>query len=117
MFDTLSEKKKIKVEVAFALPDSQEVINFSVVKGCTAQQAVEKSGIHLKFPEIDFNNLTMGIFSRLLNGIELPLPADYVLEEEDRVEIYRPLLKDPKQARRDRAHKMQQKNKNNKLRK
>lgn len=96
------EAGSIRVEVAFALPDRQEIIELLVRKGCTAEEAVKDSGIQEKFPEFSLDGLVCGIFSRPLNGKEMPLPADYVLEENDRVEIYRPLEKDPKQARLDR---------------
>jgi len=96
------EAENIRIEVAFALPDRQEIIELWVRKGCTAKEAIKNSAIHEKFPELPLDGLACGIFSRPLNGKEMPLPADYVLEENDRVEIYRALEKDPKQARLDR---------------
>ena len=96
-------KDEIKIEIAFALPERQELVAMTVESGCTAQQAVELSGIKKKFPEYDFGSLELGIFSRQLNGIDLPLPGVYVLEENDRVEIYRPLMNDPKHARLERV--------------
>ena len=97
------EHDEIRVEVAFALPDRQELVAISVVSGCTAQEAIELSGMRMKFPEFDLDSLELGIFSRPLNGVDLPLPGAYVLEENDRVEIYRPLLNDPKHARLERV--------------
>ena len=94
---------EIKVEVAFALPERQEIIALTVAPGCTALDAVELSGIKLKFPALDSDSLALGVFSRPLNGVVLPLPGEYVLEEGDRVEIYRPLLHDPKHARIERV--------------
>ncbi|MDA9909144.1 RnfH family protein [Gammaproteobacteria bacterium] len=97
------ELDEIRVEVAFALPERQELVVMSVVSGCTAQEAVELSGMRMKFPEFNLDSLELGIFSRPLNGVDLPLPGAYVLEENDRVEIYRPLLNDPKHARLERV--------------
>ena len=76
-----------------------------VDKGTTAYEAAEQSGITKAFPEIDLATSPMGIFSELLDGKKLPLPAEYVLEQKDRVEIYRPLTIDPKAARLARAAK------------
>ena len=97
------EHDEIRGEVAFALPERQERVVRSVIAGCTAQEAVELSGMRMKFPEFDLDSLEFGIFSRPLNGLDLPLPGAYVLEENDRVEIYRPLLNDPKLARLERV--------------
>mgnify|MGYP000167296701 FL=1 len=100
-----NKKNLVRVEVVFALPDHQTIVAMSVEKGCTARQAMEISGLKEKFPDTDFDTHSLGIFSRPLNGIELPLPEDYVLEEDDRLEIYRPLARDPKQTRLNRAKK------------
>lgn len=96
----------ITVEVAFALPERQRLIALQVPRGTTAKAAVVKSRIAAEFPEHDVLSGPMGIFSRRLNGKDLPLPEDYVLQPRDRVEIYRPLLIDPKQARLARAGKV-----------
>lgn len=93
----------IEVEVAFALPQKQVIEKVSLPAGASALEAVEKSGISRKFPTVDFTGLAMGIFSRPMDGMDLPLPANYVLKAGDRVEIYRPLIMDPKQARLERA--------------
>lgn len=95
----------ISVEVAYALPEKQRIIALEVPKGSTAFEAVIKSGITREFPSIDVENDAMGIFSVLMDGKNLPLPKEYKLEMKDRVEIYRPLIIDPKQARLDRAEK------------
>jgi len=102
----MSDDSTIIVEVAFALPERQEIVELQVKKGCTAEEAIEYSGLKEKFPEPGFDDLARGVFSRPLNGVDLPLPQDYVLENADRIEIYRPLEKDPKQARIDRAKKV-----------
>lgn len=98
-------RRMIRVEVAYALPDRQEIIALDVEQGCTAMEAARRSGITRHFPEIKLDEAAMGIFSKALDGKALPLPQDYPLEEWDRVEIYRPLLIDPKQARLARAEK------------
>lgn len=91
------------VEVAYALPDRQVIIKVQVTQGSTALEAVKQSGITQQFPGIDPNTADMGIFSKNLDGKMLPLPGEYVLKAGDRVEIYRPLLADPKVTRLQRA--------------
>jgi putative ubiquitin-RnfH superfamily antitoxin RatB of RatAB toxin-antitoxin module len=88
----------IHIEVACALPDRQLVKALSVEAGCTAQQAVVLSGLGEAFPELALAECKLGIFSQIID-------ASHVLAEGDRVEIYRPLLLDPKEARRQRAKK------------
>ena len=96
-------KKQIQVEVAYATPDQQLIIAVEVPEGCTALGAVEQSGIAERFDTINIYQDPMGIFSQPLNGKVLPEPSDYILQAGDRIEIYRPLLIDPKQARLNRA--------------
>jgi hypothetical protein len=88
--------ERIKVEVAYARPDKQLIVPLEVEQGCTAQAAVEASGIAAEFAEIDLAVLKLGIFGKAVQ-------ADTVLRANDRVEIYRPLLADPKEVRRRRA--------------
>lgn len=90
----------IGVEVAFARPDKQEIIALEVEEGTSAVDAVKQSGIVQIFPEIDPDTSNMGIF-----GKAIKTPATHELREGDRVEIYRPLKIDPKQARLNRAKK------------
>lgn len=94
---------EIEVEVAFARPDKQRIIALRVAEGTSAYDAVVASGIVREFPEIDPDSHPMGIFSKPLNGKGRPLPTEYRLRPGDRVEIYRPLTIDPKQARLQRA--------------
>jgi hypothetical protein len=98
-------EERISVEVAYALPQRQRIIELQVPRGCTAFEAVQQSGITLEFPDIDPDTAAMGIFGKPLDGKLLPPPKDYQLREKDRVEIYRPLLIDPKAARLARAAK------------
>jgi putative ubiquitin-RnfH superfamily antitoxin RatB of RatAB toxin-antitoxin module len=90
----------MKVEVAYALPQQQCIIALEVEPGCTALTAAQRSGIDQQFPEIDWQNAVLGIFGKLLDA-----PALYTLSEGERVEIYRPLLIDPKAVRKQRAAK------------
>jgi len=86
----------ILIEVAYALPGKQLIIPLKVTEGTTAAEAVTASGIQKKFPEIDLAQNKLGIFGKLTKN-------DTVLREHDRVEIYRPLIADPKEVRRQRA--------------
>lgn len=98
-----SEQETITIEVVYASPSAQKLVELDVARGSTALEAVGLSGLAVHFPEIDLNNLDLGIFSKPLDGRGRPLPQDYVLEPLDRVEIYRPLTIDPMQARLARA--------------
>ena len=87
---------EILIEVAFALPQKQIIIPIKVKAGVTAQEAIKASGIIKKFPEIDLNINQIGIFGKLTQ-------LDHVMRDRDRIEIYRPLIADPKEIRRQRA--------------
>lgn len=89
-----------KVEVAYARPEKQEIIPVQVPEGATALEAVKLSGITAIFPEIDADSIDMGIFGKVIKK-----PGVHELREGDRVELYRPLQIDPKQARLNRAKK------------
>lgn len=93
----------ICVEIAYALPDKQLLISMQIAEGTTALQAVQLSGIVDKVDGLELSTTSMGIYSRLLDGRASPMPEDYVLRDHDRVELYRPLQLDPKQARLLRA--------------
>ncbi len=86
----------VKIEVSYALPDKQPVISLQVEEGTTIEQAILLSGILEQFPQIDIAKNKLGIFGKLKK-------ADVVVREGDRVEIYRPLIADPKQVRKQRA--------------
>ncbi|ONF43251.1 RnfH family protein [Marinobacter lutaoensis] len=90
----------LRVEVAYARPDRQEILSLEVPEGTTALAAVKQSGITRIFPEIDPDRNDMGIFGKVIKD-----PANHPLREGDRVELYRPLKIDPKQARLNRARK------------
>lgn len=84
------------VAVAYATPSRQEVREISIAPGSTIEQAIRASGILERFPEIDLSRHAVGVFGEI---VALSDPA----RDGDRIEIYRPLLADPKQARRLRA--------------
>ncbi len=86
----------ILVEVAYARPDEQVILTVEAEPGITVEQAVEQSGVLTQFPEIDLAKAKFGIFGKLAK-------KDAALHEGDRVEIYRPLIADPKEARKKRA--------------
>lgn len=91
----MSESELIHVEVAYARPDQQLILELDVPQGTTVEQAVRESGIIDTFPEIDLEKNKLGIFGKLGK-------KDAVLKSGDRVEIYRPLIADPKEVRRQR---------------
>lgn len=95
--------ENITVEVAYALPKKQKIASLKVAVGCTAREAVVLSRINEDFPEIDVNSADVGIFGNALGSRGLPPAEEYVLKAGDRVEIYRPLIADPKEVRRNRA--------------
>lgn len=87
---------EMRVEVAYALPEQQIILSLVVPEGATVEQAIKRCGILERFPEIDLLQAKVGIFSKLTK-------MDVVLRDQDRVEIYRPLIADPKAVRRQRA--------------
>lgn len=88
--------EKMKIEVIYPLPEKQDIFLTEVPAGSTVRQAIEASGILRKFPEIDLGKNKLGVFSKLVK-------PDALLRDRDRVEIYRPLIADPKLVRKQRA--------------
>ncbi len=86
----------ITVEVAYALPERQTIIELRVAEGTTALEAARQSGVAEKFDGIDLENDKLGIFGKAVS-------PQQVLRPGDRVEIYRPLIADPKEVRKARA--------------
>lgn len=86
----------IRVEVAYARPERQEIVELFIEEGCSLREAILRSGILERFPEIDLEQNATGIFGQLVSGSQ-------VLRDGDRVEIYRPLTADPRIARRVRS--------------
>ena len=86
------------IEVVYALEKKQTLLSLEVQQGTTLKQAIELSGILGTYPQIDLLKDKTGIFGKIAK-------LDDILREKDRVEIYRPLIADPKQVRKDRAAK------------
>ncbi len=91
-------KTKTMIEVAFATLQKQIILECEIETGDTVRDAIKQSGIDQHFPEIDLGNCELGVFGKLVG-------ADYELSDGDRIEIYRPLIADPKEVRRQRAAK------------
>lgn len=86
----------INVEVAYAEPHKQLILPVNIDVGTTVGGAIVQSGMMIKFPELDIENSKVGIFGKATK-------MTTVLQDGDRVEIYRPLIADPKEVRRKRA--------------
>lgn len=89
---------KTLVEVAYATPERQVILECEVKFGTSPRDAVRLSGIEQHFPEIDLEFCDLGVFGKAVAD-------DYQLNDGDRIEIYRPLIADPKEIRRQRAAK------------
>lgn len=92
----MAEQEAIAIEVVYALARSQTLIRLNVPKGTTVAQALARCGIASLHPEIDVDAIDVGIYGRSVSPMT-------ILEEGDRVELYRPLIVDAGQARRRRA--------------
>jgi putative ubiquitin-RnfH superfamily antitoxin RatB of RatAB toxin-antitoxin module len=92
----MDKEASVQVEVVFARPDRQRIVTLAVPAGTTARQAVALSGLLHGVPEPDMSTCPVGVFGRLVS-------EDYRLRPGDRVEIYRPLHRDPREARRELA--------------
>lgn len=90
----------ICIEVVYALPERQRLVALQVEDDCTVLAAAQRSGLAQEFSDIDWNTAVLGIFGKIIQQ-----PAQALLQEGDRIEIYRPLIADPKTARRQRAQK------------
>jgi len=92
----MEKRETFQVEVAYARPDIQVLIPVEVEEGATLRDAIERSGVLERFPEIELDKSKVGIFGKL-GKMDNPLRA------KDRVEIYRTLIADPKAVRKKRA--------------
>ncbi|MEC8374293.1 MAG: RnfH family protein [Pseudomonadota bacterium] len=90
--------KLINIEVAYALPTKQTIVDVALKEGTTVQQAIEASNILEQFPDIDLKATKVGVWSRVVK-------LNDTLIDGDRIEIYRPLIADPKEIRKRRAEK------------
>lgn len=96
----------INVEVVYALAEKQSLLSFAIKEGATAIEAVKHSGIMDTYSTIDLETIKLGIFSKSCMN-------EQVLNEGDRVEIYRPLIADPREVRKRRAAEMTAKKQKN----
>ncbi len=88
----------MEVEVVYALPEGEDSVRVRLAPGATAGDAVHASGILARHPDIDLGRNKLGVYGKVV-------APDARLTDGDRVEIYRPLAMDPKEARRRRARK------------
>jgi len=88
----------MKIQVVYATPDQQSIVELDVPDGTTAFEAAVQSGLANQFPDIDLDTIPMGIF-----GVRVKTATTTILHPGDRVELYRSLLVDPKESRRTRA--------------
>lgn len=86
----------VNVEVAYAKPEEQVIVTLAMPEGATVEATIKASGLLERFPEIALPDLKAGIFGEVCK-------LDQPVKEADRIEIYRPLIHDPKDARRQRA--------------
>jgi len=92
----MEKLENFEVEVAYAKPDVQVILSVEAEEGMTIRQVIERSGVLEQFPEIDMDKDKVGIFSKLSK-------LDATVRAKDRIEIYRPLIADPKAVRKQRA--------------
>lgn len=92
----MQEENRVTLEVAYATPADQTVLILESEPGITVEQAIERSGILDQHPEIDLKVNKVGVYGKAAK-------LNQVLNSGDRVEIYRPLIADPKEARKKRA--------------
>ena len=93
-----SQNRQLNVEVVYGTPQKQKIVSISVDSGCTVASAIEQSAMVTLFPEIDLDTSKVGVWNRTCK-------LDQILNDGDRIEIYRPLIADPKEVRKRRAEK------------
>lgn len=98
----MDERPVIHVQVCFAQMDAQILRNLSVAPGTTVQEVIHRSGVLEELPQIDLDVCRVGIYGKLK-------PLDTIARNRDRIEIYRPLIADPKESRRKRAQRLGEK--------
>ncbi len=92
----VNNSNMISIEVAYALEDKQVILNLSINESLTAREAINASDILTHFPDLDLDTIDIGVFGKAIK-------SDYPLQQGDRIELYRPLIADPKEVRRKRA--------------
>lgn len=98
MAEKAAMNKSLTVEVVYGTPERQWLLRCTVPAGATVLEAVHASGLHEEVPTLQGQELVLGVFGQRMKDY-----AAYTLKEGDRIEVYRPLIIDPKQARRERA--------------
>lgn len=98
----------IKIEVVYGTPTEQELLMLDVEEGVTIEQAIALSGILLSFTEIDLKVNKVGIWNRTAKLTD-------IVKDLDRIEIYRPLIADPKEVRKRRAEKAKEEGRADKI--
>lgn len=93
--------EQLAIEVAYALPEKQKIVALTVASGTTVLEAAQAAGLEQFFPGLDVASAKLGVFGKLVAK-----PATQIVKEGDRVEVYRPLLIDPKESRKARAAKV-----------
>ncbi|NQY27547.1 MAG: RnfH family protein [Piscirickettsiaceae bacterium] len=88
--------KQITVELAYALPDEQVILSLDVDDNCTVEDVINRSGILETYPQINLETDKVGIFGKMCK-------LNASLRNKDRIEIYRKLIADPKESRRQKA--------------
>ena len=101
-------QRKIQIEVVYGLPNRQELLAIMVEEGIMLEQGIKESGILNVFEEIDLTVNKVGIWNRVAKLTD-------ILQDLDRIEIYRPLLADPKEVRKRRAEKAKEEGRANKV--
>jgi hypothetical protein len=86
----------INIEIAYALPTEQVILALEIPKECTVEEAIKRSGILERFPQIDLSTDKVGIFGKMCK-------LNATMHDKDRIEIYRKLIADPKESRRQQA--------------
>ncbi len=92
----MAETNEVMVEVVYALPDKQSLLVVKVPEGTAIKKVIQASNILELYPELDLNNMDVGVFGKMAK-------MDQKVRDRDRIEIYRPLIADPKEVRKRRA--------------
>jgi len=88
----------LDIEIAYALEDKQIILTLNIDESTKPREAIKASEILAHFPDVDLDAVDIGVFGKAVK-------ADYQLQQGDRIELYRPLIADPKEVRRQRAKK------------
>ncbi|SFX57894.1 RnfH family protein [Marinospirillum alkaliphilum] len=94
----MADEQRISIEVAYALPEKQKILALEVQAGTSVLDAALQSGMEQHFPGLDIRSCKLGIFSK-----QVAKPDAQLVQDGDRIEIYRPLVADPKASRAQRA--------------